>query len=40
MKEKDHYKWNSKIKIDLGKTNYIGVGWIHLARYRGQWGRL
>jgi hypothetical protein len=26
MKEKDHFEWNSKIKIDLGKTNYIGVG--------------
>jgi hypothetical protein len=26
MKEKDHFEWNNNIKIDLGKTNYIGVG--------------
>jgi hypothetical protein len=29
--------WEDNIRMDLGKTRWVGMDWIHLAQDRDQW---
>jgi hypothetical protein len=37
LKGRPRYRWEDNIKMDLGKAEFEGVEWIHLAQDSDRW---